>query len=235
MTTALQKALDGQKITDTQAKGALAQAVDKITTLKNKAEKTKEAVGTAAEAVVSTLELQGSVFLASMAEGYFGKDKLKPGGIVDVRAPVALGLLGWGVYDAMSGNTGSAPHLISLGNGIGASFLASCGHAAGTAMATKMAPTPPVDASQQPPQLPPPPANPGVHGDDYREVALTPPPEMGGRRRELRREKRHLRHEEHRLHREERKAEHHHGGGGEHNRFRRAERRLEREEEELEG
>jgi hypothetical protein len=210
MTTALQKALDGQKISDTQAKGALAQAVDKITNLKNRADKTKEAVGDAAEAVVNTLELQGSVFLASMAEGYFGKDKLKPGGVVDVRAPLALGLVGWGVYDAMSGKTGSASHLISLGNGIGASFLASAGHSAGQAMANKMTPTP--DASQP---VPTPPANPQIHGDDVREIALTPAPEMAGRhnRREQRRQR------EERLRREERDVQR-----AETNRFRRAER-----------
>lgn len=87
-TTALQKAINGDKVTDRQAQGALSQAVGKITNLTKRAQKSKEAMAETGAMVIHTAETQGSLFLASMAEGYFGADKLKIGS-VDLRAPVA--------------------------------------------------------------------------------------------------------------------------------------------------
>ncbi len=166
--TALQKAIDGQKLNDTQVKGALSQAVDKITSLSKRAEKAKDSVETTATAAIHTAEIQGSVFLASLAEGYFGADRMKPGGVIDIRAGVAVAGIGYGLYEAMSGKGGG--HVLSIANGIGASYLACVGRAAGQILAEKrgMSPAP----------IPAPPAildNPVVQGPE-REIHLTPEP-----------------------------------------------------------
>ena len=84
-TTALSTAMKGGKVTERQAQSALGQAVSKIANLTKKAETSKEAMLETGTLVLHTAETQGSLFLASMAEGYLGEDKLKLGN-VDVRA-----------------------------------------------------------------------------------------------------------------------------------------------------
>ena len=136
-TTALGKAMKGDKVTDKQAQGALGQAVDKIANLTKRAQKSKEAMAATGAMVVHTAETQGSLFLASMAEGYFGTDKLKIGS-VDLRAPVGLLAQGYGLYEAMSGKGGGG-HALALGNGVMGSWLASVAVQAGRTLAEKRA------------------------------------------------------------------------------------------------
>ena len=98
-TTTLKTALGGStdSLTANQTKSALGQAVDKITGLSKKASQSKEAVMETGTLVLHTAENQGTLFLASMAEGYFGEDKLKVGGL-DLRAPTAIVAQGYGLY-----------------------------------------------------------------------------------------------------------------------------------------
>jgi hypothetical protein len=180
-TTALQKAISGDKVTDRQAQGALSQAVGKITNLTKRAQKSKEAMAETGAMVIHTAETQGSLFLASMAEGYFGTDKMKIGS-VDLRAPVGLLAQGYGLYEAMSGKGGTAGHALALGNGVMGSWLASVAVSAGRTLAEKRGgqpltqqpaipqPTPTMQGAL-PPMLP----APGLHGS-LREVLLTPEP-----------------------------------------------------------
>ncbi|MCK6527715.1 hypothetical protein L6R50_09175 [Myxococcota bacterium] len=176
MGTALETAMKGGKVPDTKAKGALSQAVDKIASLTRRADRTKEAVAETGALVVHTAETQGSLFLASLAEGYFGADKLKLGG-VDLRAPAAILAQGYGLYESISGKGGE--HALSLGNGIMGSWLASVAVSAGRTLA---------DKAGKPAAAPA--AGPAIRGEigaPIREVLLTPEPTTRGDEEERRR------------------------------------------------
>jgi len=184
--TALSKAIKGDKVTDKQAQGALSQAVGKIANLSKRATQSKEAMAETGSMVVHTAETQGSLFLASMAEGYFGQDKLKIGA-VDLRAPVGLLAQGYGLYEAMSGKAAAGGHALALGNGIMGSWLASVAVNAGKTLAEKRA-----GGQAQPQATPQPQASsstvvtPAIQGPllvpepllqgPVREVLLTPEP-----------------------------------------------------------
>ena len=126
-----------------KAKGAIKpsihnQALDKLERLKKGGEKVKAAMQTTVKAGIHTAETQGAVFTLSMVEGYFGSEKMAPGGYIDVRAPAAVLALGFGLWESMSGQ-GDGGHALAIGNGIAASYLASMGVAAGKALAEKRA------------------------------------------------------------------------------------------------
>ncbi len=180
MGSALQAAMKGDKVPDSKAKGALSQAVDKIAGLTRRADKTKEAVAETGAKVVHTAETQGSLFLASLAEGFFGKEKLTVGG-VDIRAPLGIAAQGFGLYEAVSGKGGD--HALALGNGVVGSWLASVGVSAGKTLAEKKN-----QPSNQAPALPAaPPAMRGEIAGPIREVLLTPEPTTRGDEEERRR------------------------------------------------
>ena len=200
--TALQTAMQGGKVSEKHAQSALGQAVDKITGLTKRAREGKEAMVETGTMVLHTAETQGSLFLSSMAEGYFGPDKLKIGS-VDVRAPLGLLAQGYGIYETMSGRRGGG-HALALGNGVLGSWLASVAVNAGRVLAEKrggaVAPTPvptvmTVNPALQGQRILPGPSllpEPGLHGP-VREVLLTPAAEgeeiegRPGRRRRPRR------------------------------------------------
>ncbi|MCB0065992.1 MAG: hypothetical protein KDD77_02510 [Caldilineaceae bacterium] len=198
--TALSTAMRGGKVTERQAQSALGQAVTKIANLTKKAETSKEAMMETGTLVLHTAETQGSLFLASMAEGYFGEDKLKLGS-VDLRAPVGLLAQGYGLYQTMSGQKGSGSHVLALGNGVMGSWLATVARNAGRTLAEKKAgaaqaqqPAPaqvPTVVMQGVPALPGPSLlpEPGLAGP-LREVLLTPEPasapELGRKHRRRR-------------------------------------------------
>jgi hypothetical protein len=180
--TAMKKGAD--KVPDRQTKGALGQAVDRIASLTRRADKTKAAVAETGAKVVHTAETQGTLFLASMAEGYFGGDKLKVGG-VDLRGPIAIAAQGYGLYESMSGKGGG--HSLAIGNGLMGSWLASVAVKAGQKLKDKgAAPAPPTgmqgELPAQPTVQPALPAVPqGIHGDVYGVVptgAMPAPPEV---------------------------------------------------------
>jgi hypothetical protein len=145
--SALSKAVRGEKLTDKQAQSALGDALKRITSLGKSSEKTKEAVVVTGTMVIHSAETQGTLFLSSMAEGFFGKEKLELGG-VDVRAPAAVLTQGYGIYEALTGKKGGG-HALAIGNGLMGSWLASVGVSAGRTLREKRdAPT------QQPAQQP---------------------------------------------------------------------------------
>lgn len=186
--TALQTAMKGGKVSDRQAKSALGQAVERIAGLTKRAKESKDAMVATGAKVVHTAETQGSLFLASLAEGYFGPDKLKVGS-VDLRAPVGLVAIGYGLYETMTGGDGGG-HALALGNGVTGSWLASVATQAGRTLAEKK--------GQGPATLTPAATLPAVQGampaltgstgipqptlvsGPVREVLLTPPPAVEG-------------------------------------------------------
>jgi len=182
--TAMKKGAD--KVPERQTKGALGQAVDRISSLTRRADKTKAAVAETGAKVVHTAETQGTLFLASMAEGYFGGDKLKVGG-VDLRGPVAIAAQGYGLYESMSGKGGG--HSLAIGNGLMGSWLASVAVKAGQKLKDKgaPAPTPPTGMQGELPTTPPPPQRAlpavpqGIQGDVYGVVptGVMPAPPAG--------------------------------------------------------
>jgi hypothetical protein len=172
-TTALRAALKGDKVPERQTKSALGAAVNKIASLTRRAERSKEAVAETGSAVIHTAETTGSLFLASLAEGYFGADKLKLGS-VDLRAPAGIAAMGFGLYETMSGKA-SGGHALAIGNGVLGSWLASVATNAGRTLAEKRTPPRPepaltlIPAIQGPGALP----EPELRGP-MREVLLTP-------------------------------------------------------------
>ncbi|MFH1465118.1 MAG: hypothetical protein ABIO70_12100 [Pseudomonadota bacterium] len=136
-TTALKTAIAGntENLSPNQTKNALGQAVDKIAGLTRKAADSKEAVFETGTLVLHTAENQGTLFLASMAEGYFGEEKLKVGG-VDLRAPVAIAAQGYGLYETLTGKKGGG-HALAIGNGLLGSWLASVAVKAGRTLREK--------------------------------------------------------------------------------------------------
>jgi hypothetical protein len=193
--TALQTAMQGGKVSDKAAQGALGNAVSRIANLTKKANTSKEAMMETGTLVLHTAETQGSLFLASMAEGYLGEEKLKLGP-VDLRAPVGLLAQGYGLYQTITGQKGAGQHVLALGNGVMGSWLANVARNAGRTLAEKRAGnqapaqltppaptvTPPVVVMQGAPALPGPTIllpEPGVAGP-VREVLLTPEPVAAG-------------------------------------------------------
>lgn len=192
--TALQTAITGGKVSDKAAQSALGSAVSRISNLTKKANTSKEAMMETGTLVLHTAETQGSLFLASMAEGYLGEEKLKLGA-VDLRAPVGLLAQGYGLYQTMTGQKGAGQHVLALGNGVMGSWLANVARNAGRTLAEKRAgnaapanpsaqitpgATPPVVVMQG--ALPGPTLlypEPGVAGP-VREVLLTPEPIAAG-------------------------------------------------------
>ena len=203
MGTELEKAIKGEKVSEKQTKTALGQAVKKIATLTRKADNSNLALKETGGAVLSTAETQGTLFLASMAEGYLGPDKIKVGA-VDVRAPLAFVGVGYGLYEVMTGSAGGT-HALALGNGLLGSWLASVATQAGRTLAEKKAgggSAPPTAAAAVQPSLQgellppmpmpalPQPAVQGDFGDELREVVLTPEPEAEEVERRPRRRRR---------------------------------------------
>jgi hypothetical protein len=198
--TALQTAMQGGKVSDKAARSALGDAVSRISNLTKRANTSKEAMMETGTLVLHTAETQGSLFLASLAEGYLGEEKLKVGP-VDLRAPVALLAQGYGLYQTITGQKGAGQHVLALGNGVMGSWLANVGRNAGRTLAerrstpnpgattttTTSTPTPgpvipaPVVVMQGAPALPPPPLVPSwpETAGPMREVLLTPEPFAG--------------------------------------------------------
>ena len=135
------------KLSNNQLKGALQAAANKLGRVEKGAQLIKENIGSTASCAVHATESAGSVFLASMAEGYFGKDKMKVGGI-DVRAG-GLVLQAGGLIDMLTGGKHGGAHFVAVGTGVTGSWLASLGQEAGQALAEKRA------TAQPEPQLQP--------------------------------------------------------------------------------
>ncbi|MFH1466061.1 MAG: hypothetical protein ABIO70_16880 [Pseudomonadota bacterium] len=151
-TTPLNAAMGGnaENLTPNQTKNALGQAVGKIAGLTKKAAQSKDAVFETGTLVLHTAENQGTLFLASMAEGYFGEEKLKVGG-VDLRAPTAILAQGYGLYETLSGKKGGG-HALAIGNGLMGSWLASVAVKAGHTLREKR--NAPAQAQQPAGQVP---------------------------------------------------------------------------------
>lgn len=123
---------DTAKLSDKQAKGALSEAIGKLTSVTKRAETSKEAVVNTGTRLLHTAETLGSLFLSSMAEGFAGPEKLKLGG-VDLRAPAGMVAQGYGLYQILSGDSGGE-HALAIGNGVTGSWMASVGVDAGKAL-----------------------------------------------------------------------------------------------------
>jgi hypothetical protein len=183
--TALQTAIQGGKVSDKAAQSALGKAVERITNLSKKASTSKEAMIETGTLVLHTAETQGSLFLASLAEGYFGEDKIKVGP-VDLRAPVGLLAQGYGLYQAITGQKGAGQHVLAVGNGVVGSWLANVARNAGRTLAEKRSsnPTSTVAPTSGVPTVPAPvvvmggapalPAPPPFYDVGAHEVLLTP-------------------------------------------------------------
>ena len=132
--SALQKAMSGQDLSDRQTKGALSEALDKLSREGGKLSKLKEHVGELSEALIYSGELQGTVFVSSFAEGYLGEEKMDIGP-VDLRLAGGVLTSGYGFYNVMMGKGGE--HALAVGNGLLATGIGRVGRNAGKALAEK--------------------------------------------------------------------------------------------------
>ena len=201
MNTALSKAMNGEKVSDGQAKGALAEAVGKLKNFGGRISRTAKLSEAIADAVIATAETQGTVFAASFAEGYFGEEKMDLGPI-DMRLGAGLALGGYGLYKSMTGK--GSTHALALGNGLMATGIGRIGRHAGRALAEKKnAPAAPPAAAAAAAPAAAGVARPQLAADDIGEIArmvrMTPGTEgesIEGRRRQRQRQRREEREEE---------------------------------------
>ncbi len=149
MSTALAKAMQGEKVSETAAKGALSAAVDKLKNLRTKAESMKEKAGAVGAAALHIGEMQTTLFATSFAEGYFGEDKMKVGP-VDVRAGAGLAGAAVGLYQTFNGSSAGG-HVLAVSNGLLGAAVASFGRRAGASMAEKSKAAATPDAPPAPP------------------------------------------------------------------------------------
>ena len=132
--TALSKAMDGKELSDRQTKGALSEALDKLGREGGKLSKLKENMGNLGDALIYAGETQGTVFVASFAEGYLGEEKMDIGP-VDLRLAGGIASAGYGIYNVMTGKGGE--HALAVGNGLISTALGRVGRNAGKALAEK--------------------------------------------------------------------------------------------------
>ena len=160
MSSALQKAMntsDLKGMSEGQLRSALSQAMGKLSSTQKIAKTMKENAGVAAGNLLHTAETQGTLFLASMAEGHqLARGKSLKLGPVDARLLTGLPLLAWGMTDCLRGKGGT--HQMAIANGLIGSAVASLGLQAGQALAEKRGSTPeaaatttaPAQMTQQP-------------------------------------------------------------------------------------
>ena len=134
--SALAKAMNGQELSDKQTKGALSEALEKLGKEGGKLSKLKDNMGNVGDSLIHTGEMQGTVFIASFAEGYLGEEKMDIGP-VDLRLAGGIASAGYGIYNVMAGKGGE--HALAVGNGLISTALGRVGRNAGKALAEKRA------------------------------------------------------------------------------------------------
>lgn len=137
MATVMEQALAGNAPVTHKKKSGVSQTVFEEVKgqLARKGNKLKEMAEHGREAGMSALhtgETQLAVFATSMAKGAWGDDKLKMGKL-PIPTAVGLGLIGWGLYDELSGAGGG--HQLAIGNGLLASDVADLGRETGAKLA----------------------------------------------------------------------------------------------------
>lgn len=197
--TALEKAMGGAPLSEKQAQSALAQAVEKLGKEGGKLSKLKENMGNLGEALIHTGETQGTVFIASFAEGYLGEEKMDIGP-VDLRLAGGVASAGYGFYNVMTGKGGE--HALAVGNGLISTAIGRVGRNAGKALAEKREKgkgEKKADAAPAADSAKPAPATDkekaaieeagGDFGDFVRDIFLTPDGDAAAGRRERRGER----------------------------------------------
>mgnify|MGYP000551054961 CR=1 FL=1 len=172
--TALQRALAGQNVSESGLKAALRQAANKIENANKKAAKVKDQAKAVGGAILETAEIQGATALVSFGSGYFNEHKkITRWG----RGLVGAGAVVYGMVEASDGAGGD--HALALGNGVLASLNAELTYQAGFEFAQSRAAKKAAGGA---------PATQGALGAPVREVAvdLTPAPSAGAGRRFVR-------------------------------------------------
>ena len=136
---------------------------------RNSLQVNRDNIKTTSSHALHSAETLGSMFLTSMAEGYFGPDKLKMGGL-DLRAVTGVGMQGYGIYKTLQGEKSGA-HYLGFGNGITGSLLASMGRDAGSALRDRQ------QGKAAPAQGPAPTMNGAFQGEP---MVIVPNEELGG-------------------------------------------------------
>jgi hypothetical protein len=115
---------------------ALDDAIAKLGRVTKAAQVSKENALETGAKLMHTGETLASAFMGSMAEGYFGPEKVQIGG-VDLRLAGGVLMTGAGLYQTLMGQRGGADHFLAIGTGLNTSYLADVGRQAGQKLATK--------------------------------------------------------------------------------------------------
>lgn len=135
MANALQAAMGASRSASSSKKKSSGQSPAKaLASARARMKKMREHSEAGIGQVVHLAEGQGACFLASMAEGYLGSDKLEVAG-VDLRLGVGGAGALYGLYQTFQGQ--DASHILALSTGVVASGIASAGLRAGQAVAKK--------------------------------------------------------------------------------------------------
>ena len=137
---------------DGKKNSALEEAASRISALTNRIANAKDKMEVIGEVVLSTFAMQATNLVGSIAEGYWGSDKMDVMG-VDVRA--GLGALAgtWGLYSAWKGDK-TAVYKMAVANGLFAPAIGRLGRYAGAKLASPATPTN-TPASTDKPAAPP--------------------------------------------------------------------------------
>ncbi len=137
--TALSRTMNNKAPTSLPAAQKVAmQLADKLKSIKAKAEKVQSHARDGGVAVLHVVEGTVACGAASLAEGYWGSEKLMLADKVDVRWVAAVLGVGWGLYDAFSGEEGGAgAHALAFGAGFANSAIASAAVEAGKTLREK--------------------------------------------------------------------------------------------------
>jgi hypothetical protein len=137
MSSALQKALAGEAVSDTAAPKALKEAAERLNSLKERVSEMKGNASATAKAAIHFGEATVTAGVAGFAEGYRGgRDRMKIGP-VPVRAAGAILIGGWGLGSILNGGDGG--HQLAVATGLAASESHSLGQSAGQALREKRA------------------------------------------------------------------------------------------------
>lgn len=139
MPSALQKAMsskDVKGLSERQVRSALDEAIGKLGRTQKAAKTMKENAGATASHLLHAAEIQGTLFMASMAEGHqIARGKSLQLGPVDARVATGVPLMVWGLVECLRGKGGG--HQLAISNGLIGSAVASLGLQAGQALAEK--------------------------------------------------------------------------------------------------
>jgi hypothetical protein len=106
--------MSGEKIPDSMKTGDFNEALDKLKNLRGRLSRACEVSEAVADPAIATAELQRMIFAVSVAESYWGEEKIDVG-TVDMRHGGGFLLGAYCLYQPMAGKGGSYAFALGIG------------------------------------------------------------------------------------------------------------------------